>query len=156
MTDDKIALLSTLPLTTRPGYCLDICLGKMQTILARAQKNIRPGLMRRLMGGVSKDHARSIVATSNADIQATIRVVGRIQNVCKTISIEAEDRSRHRANALAGYCERLMAAAQEWSGTANDFEANIFGSERELLEQCHRLAKIQDNLARPISNLVER
>lgn len=155
MTDDKIALLNTLPLTTRPGYCLDICLDKMQTILARARKNIQPSFFRKLLGGVSKDHARSVVATCNADLVATVRVILRIQNVCKAMAMSDDDRARHRANALAGYCERLMSAAQEWSGAANEFEANVFGSQRELAEQCNRLARIQDNLVKPVANLVE-
>ena len=155
MTNDKIALLSTLPITTRPGYSLDICLSKMQAIVARAHKNIRPSFFRRLMGGVSKDHARSVVATCNADLTAAVRVTVQIQNVCKSLAASGDERSRHRGSALAGYCERLMSSALEWSGTANDFEANVYGSERELIDQCQRLARIQDTLVKPVANLVE-
>nr|WP_250807114.1 hypothetical protein [Neorhizobium tomejilense] len=155
MTDDKITLLSSLPLQAKPGYSLDICLRKMQAIVARAYRNIRPPFFRRLMGGVSKDHARSVVATCNADLTSALRVTKQIQLASKMIANTGDERSRHRAAALAGYCERLISASNDWRNRANDFEANVFGSERELLEQCQRLSRLQETLAKPIAGLVE-
>ncbi|MCZ7860723.1 hypothetical protein O9X98_04835 [Agrobacterium salinitolerans] len=153
--DDKIALLSNLPLRTRPGFSLDACLSKMNSVITRAHRNIKPPFFRRLMGGVSKDHARAVVATCHADLTAILRVTLQIQNVCKAMSTSADEATRHAGNALSGYCQRLIGAAHDWSSKASDFEANVFGSEKELLEQCRKLIRLHDTLAKPVGNLSE-
>lgn len=151
--DDKIALLSNLPLRTRPGFSLDACLSKMASVIAKAYRNIKPPFYRRLMGGVSKDHARAVVATCHADLTAILRVTMQIQNVCKAMAASGDEATRHAGNALSGYCQRLIGASHDWSAKASDFEANIFGSEKELLEQCQRLTRIHETLAKPVGNL---
>jgi hypothetical protein len=153
--EDKIALLSNLPLRTRPGFSLDACLSKMNSVTTRAYKNVKPPLYRRLMGGVSKDHARAVVATCHADLTAILRVTSQIQNISKNMASSEDEATRHAGNALVGYCQRLIGATHDWSKKASDFEANIFGSDKELLEQCQRLLKLHDTLFKPISNLSE-
>lgn len=151
--DQKIALLSNLPLRTRPGFSLDACLSKMSSVITRAHRNINPPFFRRLMGGVSKDHARSVVATCHADLAAILRVTVQIQNVSKVMSTSGDEATRHAGNALSGYCQRLIEAARAWSKKASDFEANVFGSEKELLEQCQKLIRLHETLAKPVGNL---
>jgi hypothetical protein len=155
MTVDKIALLSSLPLQAKPGYSLDICLGKMQAIVTKAHSNIRPPFLRRFFGGVSRDHARSVVATCNEDLTTALRVTKQIQLASKALAGSKDERTRQRGNALVGYCERLLVASNEWRASAKEFEANTFGSDRELAEQCARLAKIQQTIAKPVAGLVE-
>ncbi|MBY3155463.1 hypothetical protein HFO56_24355 [Rhizobium laguerreae] len=151
--DDKIALLINLPLRTRPGFSLDACLSKIGSIIERAHRNIDPPFYRRLMGGVSKDHARAVVATCHADLTAILRVTLQIQNICKDMASSGDEATRHAGNALAGYCQRLIVATHDWSARASDFEANIFGSEKALLEQCQRLTRLHETLAKPVDNL---
>ena len=153
--EDKIALLSNLPLRTRPGFSLDACLSKMNSVITRAYKNVKPPFFRRLMGGVSKDHARAVVATCHADLTAILRVTLQIQNVSKAMSTSGDEATRHAGKALSGYCQRLIGAAHDWSSKASDFEANVFGSEKELLEQCHKLIKLHETLVKPVGNLSE-
>jgi hypothetical protein len=153
--DEKIALLSNLPLRTRPGFSLDACLSKMKTVMTRAHRSIAPPFFRRLMGGVTKDHARAVVATCHADLAAILRVTFQIQNVCKGMATSDDDATRRAGNALAGYCQRLIDTSHDWSKRALDFEANIFGSDRELIEQCQRLEKLHETLAKPVGRLVD-
>lgn len=155
MTVDKITLLSSLPLQAKPGYSLDICLDKMQVIVARAHANIRPPFLRRLFGGVSRDHARSVIAACNEDLTTALRVTKQIQLASKSLSNSSDERTRQRGNALVGYCERLIVASNDWRSAAKEFESNIFGSDRDLAEQCERLSKIQQTIAKPVSGLVE-
>lgn len=153
--DDKIAPLSNLPLRTRPGYSLNVCLSRMHASVSRAHKSIKPPFFRRLMGGMSKDHARSVVATCHADLIAIYRITVQIQSVCKAMANAADESTRHRGNALAGFCERILSTTHDWSSKATDFEANLFGSEKGMLEQCQRLLRLQETLAKPVANLAE-
>lgn len=146
--DDRLALLSALPIRSRPGYALSVCLDKMQTIVERAQKSLKPPFLRRLLGGVSKDHARAVVATCNADLSAVMRVTKQIQTSANALG-------GPKGKAISGYCERLMKTSLEWSNKATDFESNIYGSLKELAECTARLAKVQETLEKPVSQLTE-
>jgi len=153
--DQPSAPLSTLPIRARPGYSLGVCLSGLRNGVARVHKSIRPPFYMRLLGGVSKDHARSVVATCNEDMAALLRATKQIQTICHSMSAQAESEERHRANALAGYCQRIISAVIDWTGSADDFQANIFGSERELVDQCRRAGRVFDNLVKPVEKLAE-
>lgn len=150
---DKSAPLSGLPLSARPGFSLEACFSRMHAVITRAHRNISPPLFRRLMGGISKDHARAIVATCHADIAAIVRTANQIQNVCSGMSDSADEKTRHRGKALGGICHRLITASREWSTAASEFEANIFGSDKSLVEACLRLLKLHDTLEKQLGVL---
>jgi hypothetical protein len=151
--NDKIALLSALPIRTRPLYSFSVCLDRIGSVVHRAQSNISPSFLRKMMGGVDKDHARSVVATCSADLHAIVRVAYQIQAVAKDQANSSDANRRHKGAALTGYCERLITATTEWRNHATDFESNIFGSDKEMVEQCARVIKIHDIITRSSASL---
>jgi hypothetical protein len=156
MTNDKIALISTLPISERPGYSLSICLEKTKSILDRTNKCLKPSFLKRLMGGISKDHARAVVASCNTDLAMVVRVASQIRRVGDTHAMDGTGKAVNFGKALSGYSDRLITNAMEWATKAKSFESAEFGSQSQLLEQSEKFSKLVEFLESPIATLSER
>ena len=147
--DKDIALLGSLPIERKPGYSLSFCIEIIEPLIARTQKTLKPSFFKRAMGGISKDHNRTVVAACNEDLNAVARQISKVQRV----SFDCEDFKR--GSTLSGFCERLSGLLLEWRNAALAFEANTYGSDKRLLIQCNDLMKAIKTMEKPVKSLVE-
>lgn len=155
--DQTTATLSKLPVRTRPAYSLRVLLVEVGKIRARVDAALEPSIFRRLLGGVSKDHARSVVAAGNADLAAASRAARRIQVAADEMALAARDGEDGRIGAvISGYCERLLKTMLDWASVATDFESNVFGSGPRLAAECVRLGSLLETLEPSLSRMARR
>lgn len=154
--DDKITSLTALPWKSRPAYSLALCVTELAEIIEDVAHKLRPSFIRRLLGGVSRDHARAVTATVNGDVAAIVKIVTKIQDAAMDLALSNDKSARNDGNALFGYCERVTAECIKWREDASEFEANIFGSDKRLLERSTKVSTIMSALTRPLEAIAAR
>src|SRR5699024_9179592 len=95
----------------------------------RVERALRPPVWRKLLGGVSRDHARAVAASCKADSRKIRTSVRDLIHALATRAIELNERN----SALKGYFERLIALLDEWRDWLRRFEENEFQSDVRLL-----------------------
>ena len=152
---NKISLLGSLPVKTNPGYSLAVCLEQLGVVILRTQETLKPSFLKRMMGGISKDHDRTVVAACSADLHAISRQIGKIQQAAfNSTDIKNSTKDDQKGRAIYGYCERLITLLLDWKSQASEFESNEFGADKKLLEKSKRILQIVENIEKSVLALV--
>jgi hypothetical protein len=151
--DDRFAVLSSLPIRTRPGYSMGMCMPKIHDVVTKIEKVLDPPFWRKMLGGVSKDHARAMVAALEEDLGALLKVTNNAKLAAEALSTQEEDGARRNVAALAGYCARLAAAIQEWRKAAVEYCAATYGSRKVIEDRTISLARTCETIGKAIESL---
>lgn len=144
MTSASGIALHMLPVQSRPGYSARIALDRLNVTASRVEKILAPKFWRKLLGAVSNDHARAVVAASGEESKA-IRI----------IFLEAKKHARNSSSnpAIDGSLERVIKLMDQWRDIGLDFEEAEFGSEQKLLSTTRRLIALCNDLKNPAAGL---
>jgi hypothetical protein len=121
--------LKSLPVQTHPRFAATICIERLTACLVRAERALRPPVWRKILGGVSRDHARAVAASCKADSRKIRMAIRDLIQALATRAMELNERN----SALKGYFERLLALLDEWRDWLRRFEENEFQADGHLL-----------------------
>lgn len=121
--------LKSLPVQTHPRFAATICIDRLTSCLTRTERALSPPMWRKLLGGVSRDHARAVAASCKADSRK-IRAV--VRDLIQALAVRAQELNE-RNGALKGYFERLLTLLDEWREWLRRFEENEYQADGRLL-----------------------
>lgn len=127
---NAVGPLKSLPVHTHPRFAASICIDRLTACLVRAERALRPPVWRKMLGGVSRDHARAVAASCKADSR---RIRSVIRDLIYALATRAAE-NNERNSALKGYFERLLALLDEWRDWLRRFEENEFQADGRLLD----------------------
>jgi hypothetical protein len=153
MDGRTLTALSSLPIQTYPGYSVRMALAEAMKSSATLQKALEPSFFRRLLGGITKDYARSICAVSNEQIRVVRGIVGQVSQAAMAAEGRVQGAELQRWKAISGTCRRVIENLDEWRLLALDFEANAIGSHTALSEENKRLLHFLKDLEHPAAGL---
>lgn len=138
MSGAVIGSLNSLPVQTHPRFTVSVCIDKLVICLVKTERALSPPVWKKLLGGVSRDHARAVAAACKADTRK-VRTV--IKDVIQSLAIRSAS-GKERNSGLRGYCERLLALVDEWRECVTRFEENEFQADSQLLQLTRTLMTI--------------
>lgn len=144
MGEVSASALSSLPVQSNPAYAVKAALDKLQSSIGRSEKALAPSFLKRLLGGVSRDNARAVVAASLEDT----RVIRSVMSEARIVAIHTD------AKALLGSVDRVVKAIDQWRETALEFDSAVYGSDDRLLQRTRKLATLCTDLRNPAAGLV--
>jgi hypothetical protein len=153
MDGRTLAALSSLPIQTYPGYSVRTAIGEAVKSAITLQKALEPSFFRRLLGGITKDYARSICAISNEQIRVVRGIVGQVAQVAMAAEGRTNGVELQKWKAISGTCRRIIDKLDEWRSLALDFEANTIGSHAALVTENKRLMHFLRDLEHPAAGL---
>lgn len=143
MTGTVGIALHTLPVESNPEYSAKITLETLRKVIIRAERTLAPSIIRRLLGGNSRDHARAVIAAANEEIKAIKHTLFGVKNRM----------ARHGQTALGGSIERLLKLIDQWREVAIEFEEATYGSDEKLLMTTRRVLVLANDLRDPAAGI---
>lgn len=153
MDGRTLTALSSLPIQTYPGYSVRMAIVEAIKSSNTLQKALEPSFFRKLLGGITKDYARSICAISNEQIRVVRGIVGQVAQVAMAAEGRAHGSELQKWKAISGTCRRIIENLDEWRLLALDFEANTIGSHAALSDENKRLIHFLRDLEHPAAGL---
>lgn len=138
MSAASVGSLKSLPIQTHPRFSVSVCIDRLVACLVRTEKALDPPVWKKMLGGVSRDHARAVTATCKAEARI---VRAAIRDIINQLSIRAVSNSE-RNSGLRGYCEKVLGLVDEWRDFATRFEENEFKADSRLLQTTRILLTI--------------
>lgn len=147
-----------------PGQAVWAAIDRMATAAGRVEAALQPSFIRRLMGGVNREHCRAIVAASLEESGAVRRVLVDASRLAReqseelskgdvAVSREVPRRSTSNAEAMLGTCERMRSIVDRWRSAAADHQEGIIGSTESLLSVTRRIQALAREINSPASGL---
>ena len=130
--------LKSLPVQTHPRFSVSVCIERLVQCLIKTEKALDPPIWKKMLGGVSRDHARAVAAACKADTRI---VRSAIRDIIASLGLRALSSSERNAG-LRGYCEKVLGLVDEWRDLATRFEENEYQSDAKLLETTRTLLTI--------------
>jgi hypothetical protein len=138
MSAGSVGSLKSLPVQTHPRFSVSVCVERLIQCLLKTERALAPPVWKKLLGGVSRDHARAVAAACKADARI---VRSAMRDIVTALSIKAVS-STDRISGLRGYCEKVLALVDQWRDLATRFEENEFQSDSRLLQTTRTLLTI--------------
>lgn len=151
--DDRFASLSSLPIRTRPCYSMAICVPKLTEVVSAIEAVLYPPFWRKMLGGISKDHARAVIAALEEDLGALQKVINNARLSAEAIASGGEAGAMRNMSALAGYCARLSESIKEWRKAADEFCAAAYNSRNLIESRTSDLSRTSEAVGKAIGNL---
>lgn len=153
MEGRTLTTLSSLPIQTYPGYSVRTAISEAMKSSITLQKALEPSFFRKLLGGITKDYARSICAVSNEQIRIVRGIVSQVLQAAMVAEGRTNGHELQKWKAISGTCRRIIENLDEWRLLALDFEANTIGSHTALVEKNKRLMNFLKDLEHPAAGL---
>lgn len=144
MEEGGASALGSLPFQPDAAFAVKAALGRLQSSIHNSEKALAPSFLRRLVGGVSRDHARAVVAASLEDTRVVRSTISEIRTAAM----------HGNAKALVGSVDRVIKALDLWRETALEFDGAVFGSDDRLLQRTRKLLTLCADLRNPASGIV--
>ena len=141
--------LKALPIHSHPRHSVVVVAARILSCMERTEAALSPPFWRRLLGGVSRDHARSVAAACRTDVRLVRAAVKEIVEVLSRKSAEGGD----RFSGLKGYCEKVLFLLDRWRDYATRFEENEYMADERLLETTRSLQTICSSMREGRSEL---
>jgi hypothetical protein len=138
MSTAGVGSLKSLPVQTHPRFSVSVCIERLVQCLVKTEKALAPPVWKKMLGGVSRDHARAVAAACKADARI---VRTAIRDIINSLSMRAVS-SSERNSGLKGYCEKILYLVDTWRDLATRFEENEFQADIRLLETTRTLLTI--------------
>lgn len=138
MSAAGIGSLKSLPVQTHPRFAVSVCIDRLIQCLLKTERALDPPVWKKLLGGVSRDHARAVAAACKADARL---VRSAMRDIVNALSFRAASGSE-RISGLRGYCEKVLALVDQWRDLATRFEENEFQADLRLLQMTRSLLTI--------------
>lgn len=145
--------ISSLPVETHPGYSVRKAMESFAKSASRLQPVLEPSFLRKMLGGMNSDYARSVSATCNENARLVRGVLQAASAVAMQMEMTGSQSERDRGRVLAGTCRRIIERLDEWRATATDFESNNHGSKKRLIDLTKRLMHLVKEIDHPAAGL---
>jgi len=153
MDGRTLTALSSLPIQTYPGYSVRVAIAEAMKSSNALQRALEPSFFRKLLGGITKDYARSVCAVSNEQIRFVRGIVGQVAQVAMAAEGREYEAELQKWKAISGTCRRIIENLDRWRTLALDFEANTIGSHAALSSENKRLIHFLRDLDHPAAGL---
>lgn len=138
MIASGVGSLKALPVETHPRFSVSVCVDRLSKCLIKTEEALDPPFWKKMLGGVSRDHARAVAATCKADARV-IRTA--IRDIIADLGFRAVSGAERNAG-LRGYCEKVLTLVDEWRDLATRFEENEYQADILLLDKTRVLLTI--------------
>lgn len=144
MGEAGTSTLKSLPVQTNPAYAVKVSLERLHAIILKTERVLKPSWWRKMLGGTSRDHARSVVAVTREES----RIVRGVFSEARAAAFASGT-----SKALIGSIDRAIKALDSWSEAAIDFEEAIYGSDEKLIHRTRKLVILCGDLKNPASGI---
>ena len=86
MSAASVGSLKSLPVQTHPRFSVSVCIDRLIQCLLKTERALAPPVWKKLLGGVSRDHARAVAAACKADARI---VRTAMRDIVTALSIRA-------------------------------------------------------------------
>lgn len=136
MSDSIGTALYGLPIESHPAASAKVALDKLVIVSEMADRTLEPKFWRKLLGGASKDHARSVIALLLNDTKA-------IRDTFQIIELRIENLNN---DALSGNLKRLISVTDNWRNIALEYENATYGADQRLILATQKMKVLSSGL----------